>query len=374
MAVQVTQEPREQVVTLISDVKLDEVSLVRHGANWTPFTIIKAEGKPKGASQMPGQVIQAILMPVGKDIESLREQLGDEWYAGVKTDRCIKSDGWNRYEQRPEADFVQHELEGQVAFKLLDIPTGGMFVAGELTKDAQKADGDALLVPNDDMWTTVATEPFTITYSFAELFWEKLAAYEGVITGVMSLETDASKRIRAHQDAWKAVDDFVRAALDKIGSKSVKMNKPNSAGDQPVQGEPEMTKEEVQTLIKSGVDETKAAVSGLTDRLAAIEDAVSKMAKTNEPETNDGNTNTQDAQDNQDTQFTELAEAFKNDMTSLNEMVANLATAVSGLSEKQDALQHSVIGTPSNPEDEDVQTSTKGEGGSVFKGMFGKVR
>ena len=92
--VQVTQ--REEVVTFLADPDITYVSLVRHGANNTPFRIVK--GYKGGAMN---KIIQAVMVPkdskvdiqalMGKDIRNdLVEEEGDhKYYVQVEKSACI---------------------------------------------------------------------------------------------------------------------------------------------------------------------------------------------------------------------------------------------------------------------------------------------
>lgn len=92
--VQVSQQ--EEVVTFLADPDITYVSLVRHGANNTPFRIVKSH---KGGSM--GKIIQAVMVPkdseidvralMGKDIrDDLIEEEGDhKYYVQVEKSVCI---------------------------------------------------------------------------------------------------------------------------------------------------------------------------------------------------------------------------------------------------------------------------------------------
>lgn len=92
--VQITQ--REETVTFLADPDITYVSLVRHGANNTPFRIVKSH---KGGSM--GKIIQAVMVPkdseidiqtlMGKDIRSdIVEEEGDhKYYVQVEKSACI---------------------------------------------------------------------------------------------------------------------------------------------------------------------------------------------------------------------------------------------------------------------------------------------
>ena len=92
--IQTTQ--REEVVTFLADPDITYVSLVRHGANNTPFKIVKGH---KGGAM--NKIIQAVMVPkdseidiqalMGKDIRNdLVEEEGDhKYYVQVEKSVCI---------------------------------------------------------------------------------------------------------------------------------------------------------------------------------------------------------------------------------------------------------------------------------------------
>lgn len=317
MTVKITQEPRQDVVTFLGNVHAEEVSLVDHGANWTPFTTIKSAFGAQGEDAMPGQIIQAILMPVDKNINSLRELYGDDWFNHVQANKCETVNKFNRYVQRPESDF--REIERGALFKMIDIPkVGGYFVVGEMHAEAKKQDTDFLLIPESVVWATVATEPVTMEITFGDRFYDVLDNYERVVTGMMGLSQDPKIRIEAHQDAWEAVGEFVTGMLEKLGNKSVKIDH------------------------AKGVIGRKRNISG----------------KGNGPGKN------------------VIADAStKQDLAVLSNQIGDLMKQMKAISEIQDTLQHAVVGTPSSPEDDvSVGGTDKGDDDfdseDPFRGMF----
>ncbi len=142
MPIHVTTRDKRDVVTFLSDVDVDFVSLVDHGANWTPFTSIKHDAT--GVSLMPGQIIQAIIMPLEVDIIELERLYGEEWFGQVDIAKKEEFEATVRYVQRDDADF--EEFEREAAFVLKDIAdTGGHFVVGTLKAD--KRNEPALEIP-----------------------------------------------------------------------------------------------------------------------------------------------------------------------------------------------------------------------------------
>lgn len=93
---------------------------------------------------MPGQVIQAIIMPVQQDIVELKHLYGEEWFGRVRTAKREDRADEVIYVQREESDF--EEYDRNAAFILQDIgDTGGRFVVGTLK--AGKSGEPALEMP-----------------------------------------------------------------------------------------------------------------------------------------------------------------------------------------------------------------------------------
>ena len=156
MPIHIATRGKRDIVTFLSDVTVDFVSLVDHGANWSPFALIKHDAR--GEVFMPGQVIQAIVMPVEMDVDRLRRLYGDEWFTMVRTDKRHHSSTRVRYTQRNESDF--EEYERNAAFVLRDIAdTGGHFVVGTLR--AEKRTEPALMLPWAGISTSNSAEPLT---------------------------------------------------------------------------------------------------------------------------------------------------------------------------------------------------------------------
>lgn len=143
MPIHVTARDKRDIVTFLSDVTVDFVSLVDHGANWSPFALIK--NSTRGDVPMPGQVIQAIVMPLEMDIAHLRNLYGDEWFNRVQTHKRDNFAKKVRFTQRDETDF--EEYDKKAAFVLRDIAdTGGHFVVGTLK--SEKRSEQALMLPS----------------------------------------------------------------------------------------------------------------------------------------------------------------------------------------------------------------------------------
>lgn len=347
MSVKITAQPKRDVVTFLSDVDVGFVSLVKHGANWTPWTTIKNDGKVN----MPGQVIQSILLPIDRDISTLKEQFGDEWFGRVKSDQPKQFKALKRYTQLSEELFQEHARGA--AFRLTDIPGGGFFVSGSL----KAAKADALMVPEiEPMEATVATvDRGPMDISFADMFYSKIDDYVSVVRGIMGLNGDAQTRIRAHNDAWKAVDAFVRNALTQIGNQTIKMDVVRPEAGNTDTGDSLMNDEQLKAFIAELAGSMKSA---LTEGFEAIKTSIADLNPHKSEEVPVAPTAATEPE-------------WQKPLADMVSAIAGLKDDIKSLAQKTEALEHVTVSQPSDSAD--VATDTDDidvDPNAPFKGMF----
>lgn len=371
MPVIVKTRPKRDVVTFLSGVDVEFVSLVRHGANWTPFTAIKTDS---GDSCMAGQVVQSILVPVGMDLAVLEDVYGSEWFSQVKTNDTQLLDALVRFVQRTADDFEPP------AFHLVDAAqTGALFVCGLLKAD--RDDGTSLRLPEVPTSKTGVEASTHGSPSLAEQFCSKIDEYIRTIENVTTLTSDAETRINTHKQAWTAFDVFMRTALEKTGIQAGKLERPDRlayAGYSTGGHEPpaalttrrnQMTKEDIEGIAAAAaVQEVRKILDAdfserLREGLHGIEkalDAVEKTAKSQDKRGEAGNHPMGDA----------LAE--------LSERLRTLEGELKKVEKRQESLEHTTVCRPSSPEDtwipEDPEDELDHKNPSrAFKGMFDRM-
>lgn len=372
MPVQVETRAKRDVVTLLSNVDVGFVSLVKHGANWTPFTAIKNDC---GDVEMAGQVIQAILMPTDKDVNDLKDLYGDAWFSRVKTGDVEKHEHFTRFIQRAEEDFS--ETTREAAFHLVDAGrTGGYFVCGTLK--AEKASADALTVPEDSMAQTLVQVTREVNLSFADVFYRKIDEYLRIIESAMELHIDPEKRISAHNDAWKAIDEFVRAAFSKLGESAVKMVRPDVPGIAATDTKPAKPGND----NRRGIDMTKEEVQGIVTEIVSKE--VQNAVKAEVPNIlKDGPGKIEAApeivesmpQSRQTVNPHEESLGVQNALNDLTAKLEKLEDRLSAVAKRQESLEHATVRLSSSPEDpslraDDGDRYDATNPGAAFKGMF----
>ena len=109
----------EDEVTFMTDADIEFVSLVKHGANRTPFKILKTD---KGGSSMD-KVISAVLIPKDLTDEEVATLL-----EGYRNDTVKEYDSYNSYTQ-VEEDTIQMDtvevifLDKEKVTKIVEKPT-----------------------------------------------------------------------------------------------------------------------------------------------------------------------------------------------------------------------------------------------------------
>jgi hypothetical protein len=220
MPVSLATRAKREMVTLLSNVDVGFVSLVRHGANWTPFTAIKTG---TGDNRMAGQVIQSILVPTDVDVSVLKEVYGQEWLSRVKTQDADTFDHFVRFTQRSEDDF-----DG-ASFHVVDVAdTGAFFVCGTLK--AEKADETALAVPGPDARTKRGKEMTKedlqgiVTQTVAQELRNVLEIELGTALkqGLERVElalTTIEKIVKACDETGRPADTDLRGALEVLAER-----------------------------------------------------------------------------------------------------------------------------------------------------------
>jgi len=217
--VKVITEEKEADVTFLSDAELNFVSLVRHGANRSPFRVIKKE--KGGAKQM---VVQSILIPKDVSLEELSKVEGCEWVVEAKEDKKEEFDTYDKYIQIDEKKFDRSTLQ----LKKLD-SKGTFAMVGSLVDNGTK--GDVLTVPNQKADIPIAPmdapvaemEGPAFVLTFRDMFDRELSSFLDVVRGSMSQSNvDPKKRKSAVMNALGAFGNFLSVGIDLIGTSSSK--------------------------------------------------------------------------------------------------------------------------------------------------------
>lgn len=170
-------------VSFIEQAKVNFITMVGRAANWTPW----AQKSEEEGQQMAGEIVQAILMPVGGNTEDLKALFGDDIVMRLNSAKAEKYDGGTKYVLADEKRFAQLDAQpiGQSGVKMI---FGTM-------NSAEKFDVDNSLIPVPSAGPVVV--------SFSDILWDKGRALRGAIEGYVALGND-----------WAVIENNVQAAID----------------------------------------------------------------------------------------------------------------------------------------------------------------
>jgi len=276
---QVESELKKKEVRFLTDAAAEFVSLVRHGANQTPFRVIKQE--KEGGEEMGLMVIQSLLMPKGQGLEVLTGKEELAWLSDAKTTDVQKFETYDKYEQMPLGEFDDKSLR---MVKLHD--SGSWAIAGKLNDEGKATKaltlGEAEIKKIESIVANpvfgaeveVAAPVPGIVRQFGDVFDSELRNFMDVVHGALSQSGAAPvARKKTVMNAIDAFKSFMVMALDSIGKEDVSVDV--NAIDL------KSTKKEAggEDMFKTKEEFTSAVMEILDGRDTAAKEAAEKEAK-----------------------------------------------------------------------------------------------
>ena len=229
----IVSEVKEADVTFLTDADVQFVSLVRHGANRSPFKVIKEE-KEGGDGKMT-MVIQSILVPKNSSLEDLAKKKDCAWAVEAKTDSKETFDTYDKYVQIEEDGFVQNSLQ------LTKLDGNGTFAMVGSLKDGKSK--EVLTIPEQKMDIPISPMDTAIAeadgpafvLTFRDMFDKELSGFLDVVRGTMTQsKVDTKKRKASVMSALTAFGNFLSIGIDAIDSNAKggkKEEKDNAVGE-----------------------------------------------------------------------------------------------------------------------------------------------
>ena len=278
----IVSEVKEADVTFLTDADVQFVSLVRHGANRSPFKVIKEE-KEGGDGKMT-MVIQSILVPKNSSLEDLAKKKDCAWAVEAKTDSKETFDTYDKYVQIEEDGFVQNSLQ------LTKLDGNGTFAMVGSLKDGKSK--EVLTIPEQKMDIPISPMDTAIAeadgpafvLTFRDMFDKELSGFLDVVRGTMTQsKVDTKKRKASVMSALTAFGNFLSIGIDAIDSNAKggkKEEKDNAVGEaaasiiKAMEDSKKLNGGEDMTLFKTKEDFVSAVVEILDVREAKkLEDA-----------------------------------------------------------------------------------------------------
>ena len=365
--VEIITDTVQKDVSFLTDVSVKFVSLVKHGANRTPFKIVKSDNI---GGVLDTMVIQSILIPKEQNFDALVANSNLNWLVDAKKENFEEYEEYGKYVQVPIEKFDQNSL-GMV--KLHD--SGVWAVVGKIDKTHKVENALTLgkkelakymqipVAPGNAIVAEVKYDPMPITFN--EVFEKELYSFLDVVRGTLSQSSATHKqRRKGILGAFNAFRDFTLMGLDTIASKenTNKEDKELNKLDEKISQITEILK----TLEKGGDtmlfkdnEEFEKAVSTYLEKreteAKAKEDAKAK----------------EEAELKAKTDAETKVSKEKETLATLTEQLTTISSKVKELTEKQDKIGNQLTTIPATNGAEEKPVEKKDtKSVSVFSGIL----
>lgn len=248
MTLQTTAEMRLKRIPFMENMDVKHVSIVDHGANWTPFELIEQKvQKSDQGGPMPGQFIQAILTPDSKELEEL---VADPRYSWLR-DMVVNS-------KRDYGSLRKYQQASRDVFDSIALAPIGDSGAYALIGKSENCDKPELQnmakAPADLIAAAQASQEEII----ARLIDEELYRFSSILWSTLMQDAQTpAKRKQIIMGALSGFWDFLNSILDAMGPAAIKRQK--RQGDETTQPkEEQMDETQIQELVAKAFD-AKAA-------------------------------------------------------------------------------------------------------------------
>lgn len=280
----------EKRINFLLNVDPEFVSLVRHGANRTPFRVVKEEG----ANEM--MFVQSILVPKSVDFSGIVSKEGLKWLSKAKISDKEEFDDTVKFQQMPVSKF-----EKDLNMIKLD-PSGVYAIIGKLVSkdDAKEAltfdpakTSKMMAVsgsPADAPVAEVERKPYIV--SFKEMFEVELDNFLSVVRGTLNQSgVTPEKRKKTVMSALDGFKSFLTVALDAVSTTKKEDHNFTELNDKLEKihneiingGNKDMTKDEVKAIVIETLDENAKKVVAKEEPVVPItEPKVETATKTDE--------------------------------------------------------------------------------------------
>lgn len=350
-------------IKFMTNLDVEYVSFVQHGANKEPFRVIKTV---KGGT-MDNFAVQSLVLAVGVSLESLAEKSNLGWMTEISTENMEKKDAYSKITQIDPSQFDENTLQ------LLKLDEDGAWaIVGSLKKESDQKSAAVTVseqqikalkenasksffqqpVNNEDLTGGMWQVP---SVTAGELFVDELWNMEDVLFAVLRQDgLDAKKRKRAVLDSIDAFKGFMSMLMDSVGDGDIKINK--TRRDSKEEGGEDMglfkTKEEFEAAVDERVKAIQEKSAGADDTKTAEEPAAPE-AKT-EPEAKADDTKADDGKGETPEAKTEPAPAEKSDETPA--WAKTLTDTIESLKTRIEKMENSPESDPANSEETDADT------------------
>jgi len=332
MAVKIVEkETTKRKVDFLVDTDVEFISLVRHGANRTPFRIVKSE--VKGGVEKKMVVVQSILLPTGKKVEDLTQKEELAWLSEAKVDAPENFEEYVRHTQLEIEKFDQAtlqltKLDDSGAYALIGALKEGSTDENVLTLGKAEVEKLALVTPLDEVVERPAV--MGVVNTFRDVFERELSSMLDVVYGSLKQSAqDPKKRKKMVLDSIDAFRMFLAMSLDNIGKSEVEMGEPSELLIKPKGGMKKMFKS-----MEEFTEATTEVITGVLKKLELIKDPEDETTEKDDTETTEKD-ETQDAPTGETQDEPDIGKS----LTEIRTLVTDLGAQVKVIAEKQENLE-----------------------------------
>ena len=339
----------EKKIDFLINVDPEFVSLVRHGANRTPFRVVKSE---EGVDAM--MFVQSILVPKSVDLDKLASKEGLAWLSKAKISNKEEFDDIVKFQQMPVSKF-----EKDLNMIKLD-PSGVYAITGKLiskedatealTFEPKKASKMMAVSgsPADAPVAEVERKPYVV--SFKEMFEVELDNFLSVVRGTLNQSgVTPEKRKKTVMSALDGFKSFLTVALDAVNTAKKEDHGFTELSDKLEKihneiingGNKDMTKDEVKAIVIETLDEKAKEVTSKEQTELVAKEERDKVTKADTA------------------------------MEALNVTIKDIVDKVDGIVKKQEELGNQIVSIPAAHNLDHSGTPTlQDKPKSIFSGLI----
>lgn len=400
MALQTIGIPQVRRVTMLEDVTAEWVSFVDHGANWEPLRLImqKRQGGPATVpvvidrgDDMPGAMIQSILLPGSQELEELAANPQYAWLRDLVATTKKANLAHNRYV------FAERTKFDQGSFRAVALgDTGAILTVGDLNEEAKAQGYQAKAAPADLVAAMADSQEDIIARLIGDETWR----FEDILFASLRQNSATPKaRKQTIMNALSAYWDFLNNILDVTPQTQIKIERPARETNTPVADNDNagnsQAKQDNGTNANDteGTDMTPEEISALVAKMVEDKLAGAKPEVKVETEPTPAKPDVVKGFTDMAAVITELAgtvKEIKADMANMKKADGDagadpdpvvdsvsppdeVMAAVNALKAQVESIAHAVQGTPP-PADPRVQTTAlKGEGPGSMTGVWSSL-
>lgn len=370
----------EKDIKFMTNLDVDFVSFVPHGANKEPFRVFKTA---KGGV-MNNVAVQSLILSDNADLASLSAKSNLGWLSEITTDTVVKNDAYSKIVQ---VDLEQFDKDSLQLLKLDD--SGAWAIVGALKQNAtpgekavtisEKQVKDLKEQSKKSFFQQPVTDPeltqnwYVPSVTAGDLFIEELWNMEDVLFSILRQEgLDSKKRKRAILDSIDAFKGFLSMLLDSVGESDIKINKTKRDTKEGENMELFKTQKEfdeaVDQRVQAALEAQKKAADSTTEPAPDTKTQDDKGTKTDtgastEPEAQTGQKGAQPTGTTEEPSGTQTADATKTaDASEVPDWAKSLSEDIKAFKESVAAriekLENSPGSEPANGTDTDTGGTT----------------